>query len=248
MPRSKGARQAILHAAIDLFAEFGYDATSVQQIVERAGVTKGALYHHFTSKEEILYRIYGDLFAEQLADLDRILASGARPEQALREAITSLVTSTAGSAKAAAVFSQEIARMSTEHYAEQQSEWRRYQDEVRELIRRGQREGVFRTDASPHVTSWAIFGVTNSMHTWFRPDGPMTAEQIAAELADLVMGGILPPRRTGQNHSADGGHGLWPSCTSSIPSRWRPRCAAARYPPLSSSSTTSSGSRGSIRP
>jgi AcrR family transcriptional regulator len=190
MPRSKGAREAILEAATDLFAESGYDATSVQQIVDRAGVTKGALYHHFAAKEDILFHIYGDIFAEQLADLDRILARGEAPRQALRDVITSAVTSTAKSAKAAAVFSQEITRMSAEHYADQQREWRRYQDAVRELIRRGQREGVFRPSVSPELTSWAIFGVTNSMHTWFRQDGPKTPEDFAVELGDLIMGGI----------------------------------------------------------
>lgn len=189
-PRSKGAREAILQAATDLFAEQGYDATPVQQIVERAGVTKGALYHHFTGKEDILFHIYGDIFAEQLADLDRILALGQDPAAALREVITSLVTGTAKAAKAAAVFTHELTRMSAEHYAEQQSEWRRYQDSVRELIRLGQATGVFRESASPLLTSWAIFGITNSMHTWFRPDGPKTSAQIATELADLIMSGI----------------------------------------------------------
>lgn len=191
MPRSKGARQAILDAATDLFAEQGYDATPVQQIVERAGVTKGALYHHFTAKEDILFHLYGDIFAEQLADLDRILARDATPAEALREVITSLVTGTAKAAKAAAVFTHELTRMSAEHYAEQQSEWRRYQDSVRELIRRGQADGAFRPSTSPQLTSWAIFGVTNSMHTWFRPDGPKTAADIAKELADLIMSGIV---------------------------------------------------------
>jgi AcrR family transcriptional regulator len=191
MPRSKGAREAILEAATDLFAEFGYDATPVQQIVERAGVTKGALYHHFAAKEDILFHIYGDTFAEQLADLDRVVARGDSPGTALREVIVSLVTATAKAAKAASVFSHEITRMSSEHYAEQQQEWRRYQDTVRELIARGQREGAFRAAASPLLTSWAIFGVTNSMHSWFKPDGPKTAEEIAAELADLIMSGIV---------------------------------------------------------
>lgn len=191
MPRSKGAREAILQAATDLFAEFGYTATSVQQIVERAGVTKGALYHHFSAKEDILFHIYGDHFAQQLADLDRILAGGEPPEAALREVITCLVIGTAKAAKAAAVFSHEITRMSAEHYAEQQSEWRRYQDAVRDLIRRGQQDGSFRSAVSPQMTSWAVFGVTNSMHTWFRPDGPKTAEDFAAELADLIMAGIV---------------------------------------------------------
>jgi AcrR family transcriptional regulator len=190
MARSKGARGLILEAAVELFAEQGYDATSVQQIVERAGVTKGALYHHFAAKEDILFHIYGDLFAEQLADLDRILAEGLPPRETLRAVIHSIVVGTAKAAKAAAVFSHEVTRMSAEHYREQQAEWRRYQDSVRDVIAKGQADGVFATTSSPHVVSWAVFGVTNSLHTWFRPDGPKTAADIATELADLVMFGL----------------------------------------------------------
>ena len=190
MARSKGARALILEAAVDLFAEQGYDATPVQQIVEKAGVTKGALYHHFSAKEDILFHIYSDEFAEQLAELDRILAEGRPPEPTLRAVIHSIVTGTAKAAKAAAVFSHEVGRMSPEHYREQQAEWRRYQDSVRDVIAKGQADGVFATTASPHIISWAVFGVTNSMHTWFQPAGPKTAAEFAAELADLIMHGL----------------------------------------------------------
>jgi AcrR family transcriptional regulator len=151
-PTRKGARALILESAVDLFADQGYDATSVQQIVERAGVTKGALYHHFSAKEDILFHIYGDVFAEQLAELDRILAFGQPPEQTLRAAIRSCVMSTARAAKAAAVFSQEVTRMSPEHYQEQQKEWRRYQDSVRDVIAKGQADGAFARTA-PRTSS-----------------------------------------------------------------------------------------------
>ena len=49
--------ERIIAAAVTLFAERGFDATAVQQIVDRAEVTKGALYHYFDSKDELLYEI-----------------------------------------------------------------------------------------------------------------------------------------------------------------------------------------------
>ena len=68
---------------MDLFAANGYDGTSVQQIVERAGVTKGALYHYFTAKEDILLEIYTTVFDEQMAALDDIVAMERDPEWTL---------------------------------------------------------------------------------------------------------------------------------------------------------------------
>jgi AcrR family transcriptional regulator len=51
--RSEATRQKILDAAIDLFSEVGYAAAGLGEIIERAGTTKGHLYHHFDSKEAL---------------------------------------------------------------------------------------------------------------------------------------------------------------------------------------------------
>jgi AcrR family transcriptional regulator len=189
MTRSN-AREKILDAALNLFAEKGYDATGVQEIVATAGVTKGALYHHFAAKEDILFEIYGSVFADQMSALDAILAEGGDPFRTLRTVIENIVVSTAASAKAAAVFTREVSRLDPVRYKELQSDWRRYQDSVRALIRKAQADGVFAATASPEIVSWAIFGVTTSLHTWYRPDGPKSAHDIAQELADLVLAGL----------------------------------------------------------
>lgn len=185
-------RADVLAAALDLFASNGYDATSVQQIVERAGVTKGALYHYFAAKEDILVEIYSTVFAERLAALDAIVSQGWEPVETLRAIIDDVVVGAATIAKQSAVLAQESYRMDQARWSSLQDNWRRYQQVVRDVIRSGQSQGVFTSVASPEVASWAIFGVSNSMHTWFRPDGPKTAKDIATEVADLVIFGLQP--------------------------------------------------------
>jgi len=155
-------------------------------------VTKGAMYHYFTSKEELLFAIYGTGFSEQLATLDVILNSYKDPATALREIIYDTVGNTAAHAKTAAVFAREAARLDQRHLQTLQAQWRQYQDAVRGLIRAAQASGEFASNASPETISWAIFGFTNSMPTWYRPDGPKTADEIAGELADLVLAGLRP--------------------------------------------------------
>ena len=185
-------RKQVLAAAVDLFAASGYDGTSVQQIVERAGVTKGALYHYFTAKEDILLEIYTTVFDEQMAALDHIIAMNREPEWTLREIIHSLIAVTAANVKVSAVFSREATRMDQTRWAALQDRWRGYQESVRAVIRRGQSDGSFATVASPEMASWAIFGVTTSLHTWYRTDGPKTPQQLATELSDLVLAGLAP--------------------------------------------------------
>ena len=80
-----GVRQRILAAAVELFAEHGYDGTSVAQVIGRAGVAKGGFYHHFASKEALLYEVYGDLIRRQLEGMERDPRAGChRPRRCAR--------------------------------------------------------------------------------------------------------------------------------------------------------------------
>lgn len=184
-------RKRILDVALDLFSTKGFDATGVTEIVTTAGVTKGALYHYFTSKDEILFEIYGSVFARELGSLERILAEGQDPEQTLRAIIDDLVITTAGSAKESAVFTRG-AHSDSPHWHAMQDQWRLYQEGVRKVIRDGQDAGLFTTASSAEVVSWTIFGFTNSLHTWYRPEGSKSPADIGAELADLIIAGLKP--------------------------------------------------------
>jgi AcrR family transcriptional regulator len=188
-------RARILAAAVELFAEQGYDKTSVQEVVERAGVTKGALYHYFSAKDDLLFEIYRSLLAEQMAGLDRILSERRDAASTVRAIIADLVRTTADHARAAAVFGREIGRVDQERWRELQADWRRYQEAVRGLIRDAQAAGTFAATASPEVVAWTIFGLTTTLPTWYRADGSKSAEDIAAELADLVLTALAPSRR-----------------------------------------------------
>ena len=184
------ARDRVLDAAVELFAERGYDATSVAEVVARAGVAKGGFYHHFPSKEALLYEVYGDLITRQLAAMDEILARGTDPATTLRALIDDLVCSTAASASRAMVFWRELHRLDGERTAAYRAARRRYHDAVAELIRRGQREGQFSDAASAETVTFAIFGLINELPLWYRPRGRKRPGQIAGEFADFVLAGL----------------------------------------------------------
>ena len=189
-PREAGVRQRILTAAVDLFADHGYDATSVSQVITRAGVAKGGFYHHFASKDELLYAVYGDLITRQLEGMNRILAEGLSPAEALRALIVDLVETTAASAREALVFSRELSQLGNRRIMQMRSQRRRYHNAVTRLVSEAQERGEFRTVASPEIVTFTIFGVINEMPRWYRPAGRMRPEQIATEVADLVLAGL----------------------------------------------------------
>jgi AcrR family transcriptional regulator len=187
-------RERLVDTAVDLFARQGYDATSVSQVIERAGLTKGGFYHHFASKDALLYEVYGDLITRQLERMDEILTHGLSPADTLRALILDLIESTAASAQRALVFWRELHRLDDEHTATYRAQRRRYHDAVRKLIRSGQASGAFARVASADTVTFTIFGVINELPLWYRPTGRKRPAQIAGELADFVLAGLAPAR------------------------------------------------------
>lgn len=187
-----GGRQRIVAAAVALFAEQGYDATSVNQVVARAGVAKGALYHHFESKDDLLYEVYRELVDRQLAGLRTILALGRPPAATLRALIDDLVGTTAASAAEAKVFARESHRLGDANQARVRAARRAIHDAVIELVRTGQAAGDFAPVASAEMVSFTLFGVINELPVWYRPDGPKQPAELAAELAALILAALRP--------------------------------------------------------
>ena len=183
-------RQRILAAAVDLFADHGYDATSVSQVISRAGVAKGGFYHHFASKADLLYAVYGELIGRQLEGMDRILATTMSPGEKLRALIFDLVETTAASAREALVFSRELSQLGNRRIMQMRSQRRRYHEGMTRLVRAAQDRGQFSEVASPEIVTFTIFGVINEMPRWYRPNGRMRPEQIATEVADLILAGL----------------------------------------------------------
>jgi AcrR family transcriptional regulator len=190
--RVSQAERRILAAAVRLFAEQGFDGTSVQQIVDRAEITKGGLYHYFDSKQDLLHEIYRSLITRQLADLERILAAGLDPRATVRAVIGELVTSTAEHIDEAKVFSREMHRLDRTRMAAVRADRRRYHVAFREIIERGQREGVFSRVAPADTVTLVVFGMVNEMPRWYRADGPKPAGRFAAEVADFVLAALEP--------------------------------------------------------
>jgi len=190
-PRGR-VQDRLLAAATELFAEKGFDATSVQEVVERAQVTKGALYHYFDSKQDLLYEIYHSIISVQLADLERILAAGEPAGATLRAIVVNLVETTAARLDQALVFGREMHRLDGGRIAAVRADRRRYHDLVRDVVARAQAAGDFAPVADADTVTLVIFGVVNQMPAWYRPDGAKSPDQLGTEIADLILAGLRP--------------------------------------------------------
>ncbi len=184
--------QRLLAAATRLFADRGYDRTSVQEIVEAAGVTKGALYHYFGSKDDLLHEIYGRVLRLQQERLDALAGSDAPVEQRLREAAADVVVTTLEHLDDTVIFFRSMHQLSPEKHKQVRSERRRYHERFRALIEEGQQTGVFSTDTPADLVVDYHFGSVHHLATWYRPEGPLTQQQVADHLADLLLRALRP--------------------------------------------------------
>src|ERR1700757_5319324 len=86
-------KERLLRVATRLFARHGFEGTSVQDIVDAAGVTKGAMYHYYGSKDDLLYEVYHQLLTMQTSHLNDIVKGPGTPEERLRAAAIDVVVS-----------------------------------------------------------------------------------------------------------------------------------------------------------
>ncbi|MCI0384825.1 TetR/AcrR family transcriptional regulator [Streptomyces sp. CNQ085] len=182
----------LLAAATRLFADRGYDRTSVQEIVEAAGVTKGALYHYFGSKDDLLHEIYGRVLRLQQERLDAFASSDAPVERRLRDAAADVVVTTIDNLDDASIFFRSMHQLSEDKQKQVRSERRRYHERFRALIEEGQKAGVFSTATPADLVVDYHFGSVHHLSTWYRPGGRMTPQEVADHLADLLLRALRP--------------------------------------------------------
>ena len=183
-------REDILVAAAQVFSQKGYHATSMQDIAEAVNLQKGSLYHHVSSKQEILFDILDralDLLIERLSG---VLHRPGPPDEKLRRAIRVYLETLADHADLSAVLLLEHRSLEPDLHTRHVPRRDRFESMWRELIREGKDAGIF-SCMSPSLAARALLGVMNWTITWYRPDGPLTAAEIAEQFADLFLNGLL---------------------------------------------------------
>jgi AcrR family transcriptional regulator len=179
--------ERLLAEATRLFAERGYDRTSVQEIVEAAGVTKGALYHYFGSKDDLLHEIYARVLRLQTERLDAIAARSTDVRQRLAEAAADVVVTSIENLDDTKIFFRSMHQLSPEKQKAVRAERRRYHETFRSLVEEGRRDGHFRPELRADLVVDFFFGSVHHLGTWYRADGPLSAREVATEFSDLLL-------------------------------------------------------------
>lgn len=182
--------ERLLAAATRLFALHGFERTSVREIVAAAGVTKGAMYHYFDSKDDLLHEIYRRLLSLQTRRLDRIAGGPAPVAVRLREAAADVVVTTLAHLDDATVVMNSLHLLQPRTRGEVRAERRRYHERFRALVEEGRGAGAVRAEVSADLATHHFFGAVHHLGSWYRIEGPLRPREIGDSLADIFLGGI----------------------------------------------------------
>jgi AcrR family transcriptional regulator len=188
------SRQEILRTAARLFQQRGYDATSMNDVAAALKLSKGGLYHHFQSKDEILFEIMNhamEITQERVLNPVRGIAD---PEERLR-ALIRLHIEVVLSPR-----DREITVMLHENHPLPPTLRKRINSRKKEyihflenLIGEVQEKGRQQTKikVSPRAAAFALLGMINWIYQWYKPEGELQAQNLAPQFTDLIFGGIL---------------------------------------------------------
>jgi AcrR family transcriptional regulator len=194
MPRDAIAepRQEILRTAARLFQQQGYDATSMNDVAAALKLSKGGLYHHFQSKDEILF----DLMSHAMDITEESVLKPAMaipdPEQRLRSLIRRHI---------AVVLSErdrEITVMLHENHPLPPTLRKRinarkkdYIHFVENLVGEVQRARGSKGTATPRAAAFALLGMLNWIYQWYRPEGTLQEESLAQQYTEIFFQGAF---------------------------------------------------------
>ena len=174
-----------------MFAERGLRATTVRDIADGAGILSGSLYHHFSSKEEMVDELLRDFLDWLFNRYREIVDSEANPLERLKGLFMVSFEAIEDRHAQVVIYQDEAQRLLAQPRFSYIEDMNRQQRKMWvELLNQGVNEGYFRPDLEVDPIYRFIRDTTWVSVRWYRPGGPLTAEQVGQQYLAIVLGGI----------------------------------------------------------
>jgi len=181
----------MLKAATTLFAEKGYEATSVRDVARLSGVFSGSLYAHFNAKEDLLFEVLSQRMELVIRTLTPIVESDLPAREKLRRALRNHLRQAANDPSLS-----KIVDLWKSLRAERRDQIVALRDQYGRLWQRIIDEGISSREFANHDRKFAflvLVSVANWSQWWFNPAGELSPEQAADKLADILLEGLDGP-------------------------------------------------------
>jgi len=184
----------VADVALELFLAHGYDATPMSLVAKHCGMTKAGIYHHFESKEHLLYYLHKRHIERLLLPMIDAAAQVADPELRLRQFLgeyAALLTRD----PSLRLLINETKRLTPEHGDEIRDAWRRGLHLVRDAVSELQHQTGATAPFDATYSAFAAIGMCSWICNWFDYSRPETGPDVASTTVELFMRGLSPPSR-----------------------------------------------------
>lgn len=181
--------ERIMSVAAALFREKGYAGTTTRELAAALGIRNASLYHHIGNKEDLLYRLCVHALQHIHDGATRALSQAATPAERLRALIRAHVITALADQDAHATMLIELRALSEARRREVRAQRDRYETVVRQALEEAQVAGVLRPDVPARHLTLSLLNLLNWPIFWFRPDGELTPEELAALLTTIFLDG-----------------------------------------------------------
>jgi AcrR family transcriptional regulator len=178
----------ILHVAARLFAELGYERTTLDMVAEELGLTKPALYYYVKSKEDVLTQILDRMMRSTEESVMEAVSQQVSAHDRLRALISAHLTSICvyPEGRALVLYESNLLAKKNEDMAASRS---RFQHLLQEIIADGVKEGVFHV-SDTRTASLAILGAMNWVPRWYSPTGEYNTDELSDQFVGLLLRGV----------------------------------------------------------
>jgi AcrR family transcriptional regulator len=194
MKRSQETEKKIIQAALELFVRNGYHGTSINDIVQKVGLTKGALYSHFTSKGELLLRIIDEF---KIKFIDGMIRSANEYQGNALEKLHHIISFNSQFASENKELCVFLTFLTTELNADVDFEpplkniYREYQKFVSQLIQQGIRHGLFKKDLNSDLAALTFIALHDGvLHQWVLNRNYVDGEQYVSTFRKIFLYGL----------------------------------------------------------
>jgi TetR/AcrR family transcriptional regulator, cholesterol catabolism regulator len=201
---SVSRRDELLELAAGMMAERGLRATTVRDIADAAGILSGSLYHHFSSKEEMVDEVLRNFLDWLFIRYQEIIDTEPNPLARLRGLFMSSFEAIEHRHAQVVIYQDEAKRLATQpRFAYLETRNREQRKMWVDVLNQGIEEGYFRPDIDVDLVYRFIRDTTWVSVRWYQPGGPLTAEQVGTQYLAVVLGGITKAAEIAGNSKGD---------------------------------------------
>jgi AcrR family transcriptional regulator len=187
----------ILKRAAAVFASVSYATSTISDLAHATGVSRGALYHYFPSKEAILCGILEDHLVEFLEMIDKALQSNLSAVDQLRAVTKDIVEFNTQSPNEQVLLLNDLNHLSDDDRDRLKGLERQILDRLSDLLIRVDIAGRI-TPVNKRVYTMMYLGIVNYTFAWYDPNGPVSPAGYADLATDLFLNGLLTGPKTGR--------------------------------------------------